>query len=325
MKIPDPNLLSKLGPRANYGQALLEIASNHENLIAASADLGVSSGLDRFMKTYPERFINVGIAEQNLIGVSSGLTREGFVVFATSFAPFLTMRALEQIRMNLGYMESNVKIVSLGAGLAMGFLGNSHFGLEDLAVIKTIPGITILTPADGVELYKSIEWAYLNDGPVYIRLTGSPAYESIYGTNMEFDPGKVNSIFQGGEILVIAHGSILSNAKKAVSSLISSGIDVGLIGLSCLKPIPKQDLISNLKRYQKVLVVEEHSKIGGLNQDIASLIVEENLQIKMDYIALPDEFGPTGSHEYLLDFHGLSAIKLEATIKELYLQEKRSN
>ena len=145
---------SKMGPRAMFGQFLLDIAKKNKDLMVVSADLGRSSGLDRFKKAFPEKYLSVGICEQNLIGVASGLAREGYKVFVTSFAPFLSMRASEQVRMNLGYMKHPVNIVALGSGLSMGFLGNSHFGLEDVAIMRTIPGLKIFAPADNLELKK---------------------------------------------------------------------------------------------------------------------------------------------------------------------------
>ena len=159
--------------RAFYGQAMSDIAAANPNIMAVSADLGRSSGLDRFSKEYPEQFLNSGIAEQNMVGVSAGLARMGFDVFASTFAPFASMRASEQVRMNMGYMHEPVKLVALGSGLAMGFLGNSHYGLEDLAVMRAIPGLTVISPADCAEVYKTLEACVGFEHPVYIRLTGA--------------------------------------------------------------------------------------------------------------------------------------------------------
>lgn len=316
MKIPDPQLMSKLGPRANYGLALFELANNFENVVASSADLGISSGLARFIKTYPDKFINAGIAEQNLIGMSAGVAREGFVVFASSFAPFLTMRSLEQVRMNLGYMEANVKLVGLGSGLSMGFLGNSHFGLEDIAVMKTIPGMHILTPADGVELYKSIEWAYQHIGPVYIRLTGVPGYMQVHDLDIEIDPNKVHELRKGSDLLVIAHGAVLSEVVSALNRLENIGIGSTLIGLSFIKPFPEEVVAAYLSNFSQVVVVEEHTTIGGLADSLSRTIVSRNLANRVLFITLPDEYCETGSYDYLLNFHKLNASGIEKQITE---------
>ena len=175
---------SRFGPRAMFGQYMMEIAENNKNLMVISADLGRSSGLDRFKKKFPKNYLSVGISEQNMIGVASGLAREGFKVFVTSFAPFLSMRASEHIRMNLGYMRHNVNLVALGSGVSMGFLGNSHFGLEDLSVMRAIPNISVLSPADCGELKKTLYDCSFNDrGPTYIRLTGVPGSKMVYEKN----------------------------------------------------------------------------------------------------------------------------------------------
>ena len=175
---------SRMGPRAMFGQFMLDIAKENKNLIVLSADLGRSSGLDRFKKEFPQQYLSVGISEQNLIGVASGLAKEGFKVFVTSFAPFLSMRASEQIRMNLGYMKLPVNLVALGSGVSMGYLGNSHFGLEDIAVMRTIPGINISSPADCFEMGKMLyDYSRKDLGPSYIRLTGIPGYPIVYEKN----------------------------------------------------------------------------------------------------------------------------------------------
>jgi len=178
---------SRFGPRALFGQFMLELAQTNKKLMVLSADLGRSSGLDRFKKEFPEKYLSVGISEQNLIGVSAGLAKEGYKVFVTSFAPFLSMRAVEHVRMNLGYMKLPVNLVALGSGISMGFLGNSHYGLEDISIMRSIPNINISSPADGLEL-KKILYDYSNNdrGPSYIRLTGIPGSPYVYEKNYKY-------------------------------------------------------------------------------------------------------------------------------------------
>ena len=171
----------RMGPRAMFGQFMIEIAKKNKKLIVISADLGRSSGLDRFKKEFPKNYISLGISEQNMIGIASGLAREGFKVFVTSFAPFISMRASEHVRMNLGYMRHNVNLVALGSGVTMGFLGNSHFGLEDLSVMRAIPNISISSPSDCAELKKTLfDYSFNDRGPSYIRLTGVPGSSPVY-------------------------------------------------------------------------------------------------------------------------------------------------
>lgn len=181
---------SRIGSRGVFGQAILSVAETHPEMMVLSADLGNSSGLDRFKKTFPDQFLNTGIAEQNMIGIAAGMAKEGFNVFATSFAPFITMRAAEQVRMNLGYMEMNVKAVSIGSGVSMAFLGNSHYGIEDVSVMRSIPNITVVSPADCAEIFKVVEAAANHQGPMYIRLTGAVGNPPVYTEDYEFKIGK---------------------------------------------------------------------------------------------------------------------------------------
>ena len=177
---------SRLGSRATYGQAILMLAEKLHNLMVLSADLGNSSGLDRFKATYPDKFLNIGIAEQNMIGVAAGLAKEGSVVFASSFAPFITMRAAEQVRMNMGYMDLNIKTVAIGSGVSMSFLGNSHFGLEDAAIMRSIPNMTVVSPADCAEIVKTVFAAAVYPHPMYIRLTGAVGFPVVYEDDYDF-------------------------------------------------------------------------------------------------------------------------------------------
>ena len=309
----------KLGPRAMFGKFMLDLAKKNDNLIVLSADLGRSSGLDRFKKEHPDKYISIGISEQNLIGVAAGLAKQGHKVFLTSFAPFLSMRASEQIRMNLGYMRHNVNIVALGSGLSMGFLGNSHFGLEDVAIMRTIPGLNIISPADCLELKKTLDFLCKNKpGPTYIRLTGIPGSSLVYEKNYKFNFKKNIKILNGKNILVLSCGSVLTEVKRACIELKSKEIYSTLLNIKTIKPIDKS-IISNIKKYKKIVIIEEHTKIGGLNEIISDLIIKNNIQDKKILnISIPDKFGPTGTYKYLLNFHKLSSKKLFEKILNFY-------
>ncbi|MDC2976914.1 transketolase, partial [Prochlorococcus sp. AH-736-E02] len=210
---------SRIGPRGIYGQSLLSIAEDCNNIFAISADLGNSSGLDRFKNKFDRRFLNIGIAEQNMIGFSSGLSSLGFNVFVSSFAPFITMRAGEQVRMNLAYMKSNVKLVAIGSGISMGFLGNSHFGLEDISIINSLPGIPIISPCDCFEVYKAVDALSKYEGPAFLRLTGAAPTPIINHEDYDFIIGESIEIIEGSDILILSHGTILSNSIKAAEIL----------------------------------------------------------------------------------------------------------
>jgi transketolase len=213
------------------------LAAANPNVIALSADLGRSSGLDRFSREYPDQFMNTGISEQNMVGVSAGLSRMGFDVFASTFAPFASMRASEQVRMNMGYMHEPVKLVALGSGLAMGFLGNSHYGLEDLAVMRAIPGLTVISPADCVEVFKTLEACIGFEHPVYIRLTGAVSCPVVYTEDYEFQIGRAVWIRQPQKVTIISAGTTVGHCMKAADALAEDGIEVGLLNMHTVKPL----------------------------------------------------------------------------------------
>ena len=216
----DAKQWSRMGPRAMFGQFMLDIAKTNKDLMVLSADLGRSSGLDRFKKQYPEKYLSVGISEQNLIGVASGLAKEGFKVFVTSFAPFLSMRASEQIRMNLGYMKLPVNLVALGSGVSMGYLGNSHFGLEDIGIMRSIPGLNISSPADCSELRNILyDYAFESRGPSYIRLTGIPGYPAVYKEKYTYKFNEPVILNSGKDLLILSTGSMVSQSLVACEDL----------------------------------------------------------------------------------------------------------
>ena len=193
IKKANARLWSRLGSRATYGMAINELAKERKDFYVMSADLCSSSGLGQFAKAFPNRFINIGIAEQNMVGVAAGFADDGTPVFASSFSPFISMRASEQVRLNMGYMQKNVKTVGLGSGLILAQLGNSHFGLEDVAVMRSIPNMTVVNPADCTEVVKAVEAIEAYNGPVYLRLTGGPGNPVVYSEDYEFkiEEGKI--------------------------------------------------------------------------------------------------------------------------------------
>jgi transketolase len=312
----------KMGPRAMFGQFMLDIAKKNKDLIVLSADLGRSSGLARFKSEFPDQYLSVGISEQNLIGVAAGLANEGHKVFVTSFAPFLSMRASEQIRMNLGYMKHNVNLVALGSGLSMGFLGNSHFGLEDIAIMRTIPNMNITCPADCAELGKVLnDYAFNNRGPSYIRLTGVPGSDFLYEENYKYKFAKIKSLFKGEDLLILSYGSILGQIKLSIRKIKKKyNLDIGVINVSTIKPIDNS-LEKIIKNYKKILVIEEHTTIGGLGSIVSELIAKHNIETNFSIISLSDKFGPTGKYEYLLKIHGLDEKSI--TKKVLKLLKKK--
>ena len=309
---------SRLGPRAMFGNFMLEIAEKNKKLMVLSANLGRSSGLDRFKAKYPEQYLDVGISEQNLIGVASGLAKEGYKVFVTSFAPFLSMRASEQIRMNLGYMKIPVNLVALGSGVSMGFLGNSHFGLEDVAVMRTIPGLNVSCPADSFEMSKILlDYNDNSRGPSYIRLTGEPGYPLVYDKDYKYTFGEPVTLKKGEDLLILSSGSMVAQCLAAEKILKQKGLSVELINIHTLKPL-SNNILENLKKFKKIVTVEEHSIIGGLYSAVVDKMALHSISSKLIPIALPDKFGPTGTYKFLLDHHGLTSEKISEKILKIF-------
>lgn len=299
-----------------YGQAILDLAENRPDLMVLSADLGNSSGLDRFSRSFPDQFVNVGIAEQNLVGVAAGLAKEGYTVFASSFAPFIAMRASEQVRMNLGYMQLNVKTVGIGSGVAMGFLGNSHFGIEDAAVMRAIPGMTVVTPADCGEIVKVINAAADHVGPMYIRLTGGPNNPIVYSEEYEYVLGKAIQLREGSDIAIIANGSMVARSLSCADLLEKEQVSVSVFNFHTIKPLDIEVLSRIATKHRKVIIVEEHSVVGGLGGAIAEHWITYKTPPQVRILGLPDYFGKTGEYEFLLERYRLTASGIAASIRE---------
>jgi transketolase len=310
----------KLGLRAAYGQMLLHLANSDPTLFALSADLGRSSGLDRYASTFPDRYLGTGIAEQNMVGVASGLAASGFNVFASSFAPFITMRAGDQVRMNLGYMGLPVTLVGLASGLSLGFLGSSHFGLEDLSVMGSIPGIEIVSPADSRELFSVLVYASKSRKPLYIRLTGASNLTRVSPEGATSLTDKQLRWLRPDHdgISIVTSGVMAATCLKVAESLFSeTGISIGVLQANWLRPFSAKGLFSSSK-VETWFAVEEHSIRGGLGSEILrNLEHEDFLRPKVITLGIEEIF-PRGStyltalFENGLDETGIiNKIKLE--------------
>jgi transketolase len=296
-----------------FGQAILSIGGSHPDLMVMSADLGNSSGLDRFKAMYPEKFLNIGIAEQNMIGVAAGLAKEGYNVFATSFAPFVAMRSSEQIRMNLGYMEMNVKAVAIGSGIVMAFLGNSHYGIEDAAVMRAIPNLTVVCPADCSEIVKTVYAAADYKGPMYIRLTGGPNNPIVYSDEYEFTIGKAVKLREGNDLTFIANGTMVYESLEAAKILEAEGISTAVINMHTLKPLDTSAIDSALSFSKAIVTVEEHSIIGGLGAAVAEYTAKLSKRPPQLSLGLPDAFIDAAEYRFMLTREGLVAPKIAAS------------
>lgn len=300
---------SRLGQRGTaFGVALPELAENNPNLMVLTADLQILSGLERFQREYPDQIINVGIAEQNLIGISAGLANEGYAVYSTTYANFIAMRAYEQIRLNCGYMQIPIKVIGSGSGLAMGMSGNTHYGIEDIALMRAIPNMTVVCPADAVEAYWAIHAANEAPGPVYIRLTGVLNMPMVYLSQQNFQIGKANVLRVGSQILLIAHGSMVHVSLEVAQKLEESGLSAMVIDMHTIKPIDRELMEELLQsNYALAITVEEHSVIGGLGSAISEIIAEMNVDIPLLRIGIEDTFLRPGNYQYLLEQAGLNS------------------
>ena len=239
---------SKLGMRASFGIIAQEIAKLEENLIILTADVSTSAGLDRFKKKFPEKFLDVGIAEQNLIGIASGISSEGFNVITTTFAPFQTMRCCEQIKVNLGYMKQKICMVGLASGLVLGNLGYTHCCIEDIGVLRSIPNITIISPADSGELAKALIASINHKNSVYIRLTGGSGISQIYDEDYDFEIGKAISIEKGEDLTIMATGLMVNVALDTAKILKKKNLNTEVINFHTIKPIDEKKILECVKK-----------------------------------------------------------------------------
>jgi transketolase len=309
---------SRMGARAFYGHAFSALAAANSNVIALSADLGRSSGLDRFSKERPDQFINTGIAEQAMVGIAAGLARAGYDVFASTFAPFASLRAGEQVRMNMGYMHEPVKLVALGSGLAMGFLGNSHYGLEDVAVLRTVPGLTIISPADCAEIYKTLEACIGFPHPVYIRLTGGVNLPVVYEVDYEFKIGRGVWLRPVQDVTIISAGTTVGHCLKAVSQFEANGVPVGLLNMHTIKPLDAEAIAKCVGGARKIFIIEEHTRIGGLGSAVIDHINEHHYDYAGRVFAhgIGDCYVETGNYDFLLEQNRLDADGIQAFVAE---------
>jgi len=319
MIINDRNIKmwSTIGQRATLGIAALEIAKKNKNLIVLTCDVSTSAGLDRFRKTLPEQYIDLGIAEQNLIGVATGLSSEKFDVITTTFAPFQTMRCCEQIKVNLGYMSHKVCMVGLASGLALGTLGFTHSCIEDIGVLRSIPGITIISPADSLETIKALDAAVKSNGPCYIRLTGTSNNPIVYEKDYNFEIGKSIKLREGSDVAIFSSGSSVNNSLKASELLSEKNISCSVINMHTIKPLDTKAILE-VCNHKLIVSIEEHNIIGGLGSAISEFKSTLEKSPKQLFLGVKDVYGKGGTYNHLLNKHGLTPEKIvENVLKNL--------
>ena len=308
-------MADKQATREAYGKALVEIGAENPNLVVMDADLSGSTKTGVFAKAYPERFFNMGIAEQNLYASAAGLALSGKVVCASTFAMFAAGRAFEIIRNSIGYTGANVKICATHAGITVGEDGASHQTFEDIALMRTIPGMTVINPCDGISAAKLIKQAVAFDGPAYIRL-GRAAVPMFYSEGDEIELGKGKLLRDGKDVAIVATGIMVSEAMKAADELANEGIDAMVLDIHTIKPLDDELIIRAAGATGKIVTAEEHSVVGGLGGAVAELLARE-CPTKMAMVGQQDTFGESGKPEELKEKYGMTAAHIKAAVKKL--------
>lgn len=293
----------KLAQRNYYGKALADLAEN-KDIVVLDADLADSTKTSEFRKVAPERFIEIGIAEQNMIGVASGLAASGKTVFASTFAVFASGRCWEQIRLAVAYPKLNVKVVATHCGISVGEDGASHQALEDMAIMRAIPNMTVISPADAYETYAATKAIAEYNGPVYMRM-GRAEFPTITKEDAEFTIGKATVLREGNDVTLIGTGQMVALCIEAADMLLEKGIDAEVINMSTIKPLDTEAIATSISRTGCVVTAEEHSVIGGLGSAVAEFLAEER-PCPLTMIGTKDTFGESGTPEQLFEKYGLT-------------------
>lgn len=304
----------KMATRQAYGEALLELGEN-KDIVVLDADLSKSTMTAQFAGKYPGRFLNMGISEQNMHGVAAGLALSGKTVFASTFAMFAAGRAFEIVRNSIGYTKANVKICATHAGITVGEDGGSHQMVEDIALMRTIPGMIVLSPSDGMSARMLIKEAAAWNGPVYVRL-GRAAVPGIYEADSKIQIGKGMCVKDGSDYTVIATGVMVNEAMIAAEALAAEGISLRVIDMHTIKPIDKDIIIKAAKETKGIVTAEEHSVFGGLGSAVSE-VAAQNCPVKMAFVGMQDTFGESGKPAELLIKYGLTADAISAAVRSL--------
>ena len=300
--------VKKIATRVSYGNALVELGKKHDNVIVLDADLAAATQTGVFKKAFPERHIDCGIAECNMTGIAAGLSTAGKVPFASTFAMFAAGRAFEQVRNSIGYPHLNVKIGATHAGISVGEDGASHQCLEDLALMRTIPGMVVMCPADDTEARLAMKAAVKHDGPVYMRFGRAPV-PVVFGDDYKFEIGKGSILREGKDVSIVANGLCVASALEAADMLAKDGIDAEVVNICTIKPLDEDLIVKTAMKTGKVVTAEEHNIIGGLGGAVAECLAEK-CPTRMYRIGVRDKFGESASaaellHKYMLDGEGV--------------------
>ena len=307
--------MKKIATRDSYGKALAELGAQYENLVVLDADLAGATKTATFQKAFPARHFDCGIAESNMMSVAAGLAATGLVPFASSFAMFAAGRAFEQVRNSIAYPPLNVKIGATHGGISVGEDGASHQCCEDYALMRSIPGMVVMSPADDVEARAMVKAAYLHEGPVYMRF-GRSGVPVFHDESYQFEIGKGEIVKDGADVAIIANGLMVYEAVMAAESLKEAGIDAMVINMATIKPLDEELVLAAAKKCGKVVTAEEHSVIGGLGEAVAALL-SEKLPTPVKRVGVNDVFGRSGPAAEVLEYYGLTAANIADAAKAL--------
>lgn len=306
--------------REAYGEALKEIGGKNEQIVVLDADLSKSTKTNVFAKAYPQRFFNVGIAEQNLVGTAAGLAASGKTPFVSTFAMFAAGRAFEQIRNSVCYPKLNVKVAATHAGLTVGEDGASHQAIEDVSLMRSLPNMTVLVPADEEETRQAIAWAAAYQGPVYIRL-GRMSVDNVSPEGYVFAPAKAAVLTEGNDVTLIANGVMVMAALEAAKMLAAEGIQARVINMASVKPLDEAAVVSASKETGAIVTCEEHSIIGGLGSAVAEVLAEQ-APAPLERVGVKDTFGESGKPKELLAKYGLTAADVAEAARRVVARKK---
>ncbi len=307
---------SRLGQRgAFFAIAMPDIADNRDNIKLLTADLAILSGMDRFQKTHPNQFLNVGIAEQNMVGIAAGLAMDGDCVFATTYSSFIAVRSLEHVRQHLSHLRCNIKIVGSAAGVVAAKSGVSHWATEDIAFIRVLPNLTVLSAADSLEAIKMAQYAASTDEPVYIRLSGGLNCPIVYNEDYEFEVGKLIKLREGKEIAIISTGLMVAESIKAAEILSENGIEAAVYNMHSIKPLDKNGLDDIFDKFDLIVTVEEHNVRGGMGSAVAEYKATVANSPRQVFIGFQDTFFNAGSQRYVWQQAGLTDSQIADTVR----------
>ena len=299
--------------RAAYGEAVAKLGHTNDKVLVLDADLSGATQTKIFKKEFPDRFYNVGIAEENLMGIASGFAYQGFIPFASTFAVFGTGRAFEIVRNQIAYVNLNVKLALTHSGISVGEDGGSHQSIEDIALMRALPNMTIIVPCDSIETEKAVFAASKHNGPVYLRLA-RPAVEDVTNIDDDFEIGKASILKDGNDACIIACGLMVSKAVEAAKELTKNGIDTAVINMHTIKPIDKETILKYNSKCKVLVTVEEHSIIGGLGSAVSEVIAGTG-KAKFDMIGIEDKFGHSGNPDKLFEEYGLTVDNIIKKVK----------